>query len=140
MGTKGVVAAFVATGYPPVDWCNELKAMQADGTLLRFLAVVTEDADAKDRVESFVMITDTRILVFPDVNLEPEEYTETLVKDVRRLIMLDDALELHISSTSTMVSAPDLKADVKTLRIALPHGEAQEAGKELLEVLVSNAR
>jgi hypothetical protein len=140
--TKGVAAAFVAAEYPPGDWRQELIAMHAEGGLISFLEAFEEDADAKARTESFVMITDTRILVFPDVALEPEVYTTTLVKDVRSLITLDDALELRVSSSEAGTPAPSGVAGAdaaagKTIRIALPRDKAREAGQELQKALAS---
>ena len=104
--TKGVLAAFVAAEYPPGDWASELIDMGAHGNLESFLELIEEDPADKKCTESFVMITDTRILVFPDVGLEPEVYREILVKDVRSLIMLDDALELHVSTASHLQHPP----------------------------------
>jgi hypothetical protein len=80
--------------------------MGAHGNLESFLELIEEDPADKRHTETFVMITDTRILVFPDVGLEPEVYRETLVKDVRSLIMLDDALELHVSAAPHLQHTP----------------------------------
>ena len=92
--TKGVVQSLQTQRCEAGNWVEELIDMKAAGKLDEFLSGIEEDADAEAGVESFVMITDTRVLVFPDVEIAPEVYTQTLVKDVRSLKHLEDGLEL----------------------------------------------
>ena len=101
--------------------------MKAAGKLDEFLSGIGEDAEAG--VESFVMITDTRVLVFPDVEIAPEVYTQTLVKDVRSLKHLEDGLELLINSGD---------GGTKTVRLTLPPDEVATAGQSLAKVLSLN--
>ena len=125
--TKGVVQSLQMQRCEAGNWVEELIDMKAAGKLDEFLSGIGEDAEAG--VESFVMITDTRVLVFPDVEIAPEVYTQTLVKDVRSLKHLEDGLELLINSGD---------GGTKTVRLTLPPDEVATAGQSLAKVLSLN--
>ena len=127
--TKGVVQSLQTQRCEAGNWVEELIDMKAAGKLDEFLSGIEEDADAEAGVESFVMITDTRVLVFPDVEIAPEVYTQTLVKDVRSLKHLEDGLELLINSGD---------GGTKTVRLTLPPDEVAAAGQSLAKVLSLN--